>query len=202
MISSCIVTSHDLEFAKNDVLSKIDSKFIKTYFVDEFKVDDAKEVLREAYIAEDSQKFLVICALNYNVYAQNALLKLLEEPPKDINFILIAKSKTSLLPTIRSRMTTTHLNNKKDPYALGLNFSNMSLSEIFGFLKNKQHISKDEHKEIIEAILLEVSKSNIPLTASELDMFDICLDLAQLNSRSQNTLSYLLLTVMQAKARM
>ncbi|MCA9325689.1 hypothetical protein KDA23_06570 [Candidatus Saccharibacteria bacterium] len=39
-----------------------------------------------------------------SVEAQNALLKLLEEPPKDSVFILTAASEHALLPTIRSRV--------------------------------------------------------------------------------------------------
>jgi len=38
-----------------------------------------------------------------NLQAQNALLKILEEPPKGVVFILIASSKGELLPTILSR---------------------------------------------------------------------------------------------------
>ncbi len=201
MINSSIVTSSDIEFAKIDVLSKINSKLIKKYFVDEFKIDDAKEVIHEAYIAEEHDKYLVIAATNYNVYAQNALLKLLEEPPRNIIFILIVKSKTSLLPTIRSRMKITHLNCKKQQYELGLDISSMNLKEIFDFLKKNRHVSKDEHKKIIETLLLHVAFENIELNLAELNMFDICMELAQLNTKLSTTLSYLLLTVLNAKSR-
>ena len=36
-------------------------------------------------------------------YAQNALLKILEEPPSYVIFILALETKTSLLPTVLSR---------------------------------------------------------------------------------------------------
>ena len=38
-----------------------------------------------------------------NVQAQNALLKILEEPPSYMVFILTAKSRTAFLPTVQSR---------------------------------------------------------------------------------------------------
>lgn len=41
--------------------------------------------------------------------AQNALLKLLEEPPEDTHFFLIAASEEALLPTVRSRVLTLRL---------------------------------------------------------------------------------------------
>lgn len=41
--------------------------------------------------------------------AQNAFLKLLEEPNKSIHFILTAHQQTSLLPTVRSRVQQLHV---------------------------------------------------------------------------------------------
>lgn len=202
MMNSTIVASADLEFAKKNVLKRIDSKLIKTFFVDEFKVDDAKEVVKEAYIAEEKQKYLILAALSYNTYAQNALLKLLEEPPRNITFIVIAKSKTSLLPTIRSRMKIEHLVSQKEPYILNLNLAKMGLNEIFIFLKEHKNSSKAELKEIIQTMLQALMFNyQIRLTATELDMFDKAMELAELNARPQNILSYLLLMVHQAQGR-
>lgn len=42
--------------------------------------------------------------------AQNALLKMLEEPPHNTSFYLSCKDATSLIPTIRSRAKITQLN--------------------------------------------------------------------------------------------
>jgi DNA polymerase-3 subunit delta' len=204
MIDSCIVVSSDLALSKKSVLDRIDSKLVKTYFADEleksgeFKIELAKEVIREAYIAESSTKYLILCALNYNTTVQNALLKLLEEPPRNIVFILIVKNKSALLPTIRSRMQIEHIKSHKEPYELGLNLKSLSLDEVFNFLKKHKNCSKDELKEIIQALL---TQSRVKFTANELDMFDKSLELSQLNSRPQNILSYLLLTMFQAQNR-
>ncbi len=203
-----IVVSGDLDFAKKSVLDGIDSKLIKTYFADElersgeFKVELAKEVIREAYIAEESQKYLILCALSYNIIVQNSLLKLLEEPPRNIVFIIIVKSKTALLPTIRSRLNIKYLQSQKEPYELGLNLKSLSLNEIFVFLKKHKNSSRDEVKEIIQTLLKElVMIDSIKLRSSELDMFNKSIELSQLNSRPQNILSYLLLTIHQAQGR-
>jgi len=201
MIESTIIASPDLEFAKKKLLEEIDSKLIKTFYVDEFKVEDAKEVIKEAYIAEEKPKYLILAALSYNIYAQNSLLKLLEEPPRNIVFILIAKSKTSLLPTIRSRMKVRYEKCQKESLDLGLNLSNFGLNELFLFLKNRKNISKDELKNIVQTLLEEVVKNDIRLSSTELDMFNYAMELSQLNSRPQNILSYLLLTIHQAQNR-
>ena len=72
--------------------------------VDELKVDDVQKIREIAYIAEKKLKTILIAAEKYSIVSQNALLKLLEEPPKNIDFILLAKSKYALLDTIKSRL--------------------------------------------------------------------------------------------------
>ena len=54
--------------------------------------------------------FIIDNADTLNEQAQNALLKVLEEPPKTVMFILIAENKSSLLDTIISRCVTLTLN--------------------------------------------------------------------------------------------
>lgn len=51
----------------------------------------------------DFHVFMIKGAHNLTVQAQNALLKLLEEPPTAAYFFLICDSAASLLPTVRSR---------------------------------------------------------------------------------------------------
>lgn len=53
------------------------------------------EAARKVYIVRDAQTM--------NVNAQNAILKLLEEPPGGACFILCADNAAALLPTVRSR---------------------------------------------------------------------------------------------------
>lgn len=49
--------------------------------------------------------FLIRHAQNMNAAAQNALLKLLEEPPEYAFFILMTENESAILPTILSRCT-------------------------------------------------------------------------------------------------
>ena len=46
---------------------------------------------------------IIDCAEDMNINAANALLKTLEEPPKDTVFLLVSHNPQSLLPTIKSR---------------------------------------------------------------------------------------------------
>jgi len=201
-MSSRIVVSFDVEFARSKIRSDIDSKLVKEYICDEFKVEHAKEVIKEAYIAEEKKKYLLICAKGYRIEAQNALLKLLEEPPRNIEFILIASSKSTLLPTIRSRLSIEMIESKKLELDLNLDLAKMDLKEIFDFLKEHRHIKKLELKAIIEELfVLSVNRAKIRFNEKELEIFQKAQHLSELNARPISILSQLLLTIYQARGR-
>lgn len=66
----------------------------------------------EAYIKPhmaSKRVFIIDRADTMNEQAQNALLKVLEEPPESVIFILTAQSKTALLDTVISRCTLLSL---------------------------------------------------------------------------------------------
>ena len=71
-----------------------------------FHVDAVRRVRSDAYIKPNEAARKVYClfeAQTMSEQAQNALLKILEEPPEGILFILTCPSASALLPTIRSR---------------------------------------------------------------------------------------------------
>lgn len=72
----------------------------------EITVDRVRELRADAFVRpfESERKvYLIFHAENLNVHAQNALLKLLEEPPPYASFFLQVSNAASLLPTVRSR---------------------------------------------------------------------------------------------------
>jgi len=68
-------------------------------------IDDVREIT--VFLSQASHqagnRVVVIVADNLTVACANALLKTLEEPPKQTFFILMAKHPSNVLPTIRSR---------------------------------------------------------------------------------------------------
>ncbi len=197
METSKIIICKDLEYAKEKILQIFENRNYRLFFEEEFKVDNVKEVIREAYIAEDETKYIILIAKNYNIYAQNALLKILEEPPKNIIFILAAPSKTIFLPTIRSRMTIQKWNIKKEKKSLDIDLNRLSLKDIFLFLKENRFLKKEESKEIIEAMLSEaLLKYDITLNEKEMERFQKALELTNLNTRSLNVFTNLFLTLL------
>ncbi len=197
METSKIIICKDLEYAKEKILQILEERNYRLFFEEEFKVDNVKEVIREAYIAEDETKYIILIAKNYNIYSQNALLKILEEPPKNIIFILVAPSKTIFLPTIRSRMTIQKWDIKKERKSLDIDLNRLSLKDIFLFLKENRFLKKEESKEIIEAMLSEaLLKYDITLNEKEMERFQKALELTNLNTRSLNVFANLFLTLL------
>ena len=201
MSGSRLLISADIEKAKEHILNELSNSNIKTFFKDDFLLEDAKEVTREAYIAESKEKFLILAAKSYNIYAQNSLLKILEDSPRNISFILIAPSKTVFLPTIRSRLVTQTLKNEKKDFVIELSFKNLDLEDIYLFVKEHQRVSKPLLKEIVQVILKKaVNEEGINLSEKELDIFQTALHLCELNGRANFILSTVLLVLLKKSA--
>ncbi len=68
-------------------------------------VADVRSLQTQVYqrSAEGSRRFVIV-ADTITVEAQNALLKLLEEPPVDTQFVLVIPNAERLLSTVRSRL--------------------------------------------------------------------------------------------------
>lgn len=77
-----------------------------------FHIDTIRKLRQNAWLlpGEAPCRVCVLCgAENMTDQAQNALLKILEEPPEHTVFILTAENRAMLLPTILSRVQTIRL---------------------------------------------------------------------------------------------
>jgi DNA polymerase-3 subunit delta' len=162
----------------------------------EFQLLQAQKAIKESYIADSETKYIFLCGDSFRVEAQNSLLKVLEEPPKNIIFIIITLTKNSILPTILSRVQVRYTKTKKVIEEFSLNIKKLELKDIYKYLKENQRISKNEAKNVVESILYSVNKHNIKLSQKELHCFSTAMKLLELNSRPLNVLTTLLLNIM------
>lgn len=180
-----------MEATLDDVCSKIDSSY--TIFPKPFKeqndflVDDANEMIEEAYLAEDGGKWLIVKALQYRLEAQNRLLKLIEEPPSGVKFIFLVKNRSFLLPTIRSRLPITNSGGKKEQ--ITWQHPNSS-SDLAMLLKECENWDKNVAKDKLCAFLEHASK--ISSQNLNLSNFDKAFELLSLNSRPSIVFAWLL----------
>ncbi len=110
-------------------------------FFDAFKVDDIRKIKETLYESTTECEYKIYVfndCEKMNIASQNALLLVLEEPPKNVIFFLICNDSSALLETIRSRaqiLRTMPLEN----------------DVIFDYVKNNSRVQIDEEglKEII-----------------------------------------------------
>ena len=198
--SNTIIIGDDFQKIKDEILLNLDSKLIKIFEKEEFLLEDAKSVTKEAYIKEEKNKYIIILAKSFNVYAQNSLLKILEESPKNTIFIIVSNSKSNFLPTIRSRLPILNLKQSKKERILEINLLKMSLKDIFEFVKAHQRVSKSELKELLQDIFYEaVHKYSMKFDEKELEVFENALRLAELNTRAPFLLNLVLATIIDRK---
>jgi DNA polymerase-3 subunit delta' len=195
-IQNHILVCKNLQKAYNHLKSVLDGENCKYFTKDDFLLEDAKNVVKEAYIAEKNIKILVLGAKSFNIYAQNSLLKILEEPPRNIVFILVCETKNIFLPTIRSRLSTKELDVKEEKIQLNLDIENLDLQKIYNFIQDNSRISKNELKTLIQDIVsVAICQNHINFNTKEMEHFEKLLQLSELNTRPNNILISLLLTI-------
>ena len=72
-----------------------------------FTVDAVREIRDDAFVVpneSDKKIYILKNAHNMNEQAQNAILKILEEPPSYVYFIIVTESKSTMLETVLSRV--------------------------------------------------------------------------------------------------
>lgn len=206
MLNKIVVTS-DFESLKAKLESEFGINNLRFFISDDFLLENAKEVIAEAYIAEKDEKILVIHANSFRTEAQNALLKIIEEPPRNIKFIIVTQSKNLLLPTIRSRMLIENNLTKKPKITLDLNLKSLSLKELTSFIDQKiadeqaQKFGKNELKELVGVIVTKAVDAGYKFSGEEMDYFFSLIKLADLNAKSHAVLTPLLLTIFQKGRR-
>lgn len=109
MIHSNLVIADSIESSDLAPELKIESLDVKHIIVSSLGIDDARNLvsLSNAKAFLSRNRYFVIEANNLTNEAQNALLKLFEEPPNGTIFFLVIPNISILLPTLQSRLMLT-----------------------------------------------------------------------------------------------
>ncbi|MDO4673729.1 DNA polymerase III subunit delta' [Campylobacter sp.] len=197
MFVSKILISDDFEGVREELVAKWGAnslRFIPQKPAVDFLLEDARAVEKESYIAEAQEKIIVLMAQNFRNEAQNFLLKLLEEPPKNIKFLIVLPSKNLLLPTIKSRLICEKRKKEREKAPLNLELERLDLRAIFDFLKGRENLDKNELSRLIVA-LGEAGVKICDFDAQELEFFYQAYELCALNTKSGPLLATLLLNI-------
>jgi len=166
-----------------------------------FRVEDAKLAIEKAYMASKAETVIVLAAKEFPPLIQNKLLKVIEEPPPHISFILVTLSKATILSTIRSRLPITILRDKQEAEAFELDMEHLDLASVYAFVqKHKRLINKAEAKMLVEKISKEAMKTQrYNLDEKTLQFFHNAFRALDVGSQPQFVLTTLLLKLLARK---
>jgi DNA polymerase III, delta subunit len=104
-----------LETAPIPDLYKVPSQDVVHYVTESFTIADARELISEAIMRPfvDEKRIFVVVTHEILPEAQNALLKLFEEPPLHVEFYVVIPKNAFLLPTLLSRLSIVSATNHK-----------------------------------------------------------------------------------------
>jgi len=198
-LGSHIIIDKESEQRVASLLAELKDSRVVTFLEDDFKVEHAKAVIAEAYISEEHRKIIIIATKNFNVFSQNALLKIFEEPPRNIVFIIIVPTKSLLLPTIRSRLPILKKQEQREKQEIDFSFVKLDNALIFSFLKENERASRHEAKTLLEALFYRATVvDKLILSTYQLECFDKAYRLLEVNSRPQSVFALVLMSFMGA----
>lgn len=142
-------------------------------------VEDVSKIIEDMYVVPAENEYKIIILNNFSMAServQNKLLKSLEEPPRFVKFVILAKNTNSILPTVLSRCekfaikpfsleqlkTIFNENNSQNKNVIIEN-SNNSYGEITKYLENKDFVNVFN---LSLDMLKNMNKSNIMLKYS------------------------------------
>lgn len=167
-----------------------------------FSVTDAKLVIEKAYMASEEITIIILAAKSFSPLVQNKLLKIIEEPPKNKEFILLAESKSTILDTIKSRLPVSVLHEVKEEEPLGLDLEQLSLATVYEFIQTHKRTDAKAMKELVERISKEaISSQNYDLDEKTLILFSNAFVALDVGSPPQFVLNTLLLKLLARKKR-
>ena len=117
-----------------------------------FSVKDAGRAIEKACLSSYERVIVILMADQFSDVVQNKLLKAIEEPPPNTDFILMLASKSTLLPTIRSRLPITVLDEHDEHEALGLEMGKLDVRSVYAFVQEHKRVDSTTAKSLLEQI--------------------------------------------------
>ena len=130
------------------------------------------------------------------------MLKVIEEPPRNKHFILITESKSSILPTIKSRLPINVLHDGKEEEIFTLDIDNLNLAKVYAFIQEHNRLSSVECKQLVEKISTKAIRSGrYNLDEATLKIFSDAILALEVGSPTSFILNTVLLKLLAKKRR-
>jgi DNA polymerase-3 subunit delta' len=178
-----IIINSDIQIAIEKLIGKLKSNNYVIINPDSFLIEDAKNAIKESYISSQDTKYIILASVQFNIYAQNALLKILEEPPRNIIFILISNNKNIFLPTVRSRVSVEFWEHETLDINLGIDIKNKNIQQFYTLFEKFKNLPKEDGRKIVEVLFLKAIEENISFDKKSMELFSNSIKLINQNVR-------------------
>ncbi|MFT7824599.1 MAG: DNA polymerase III subunit delta' [Sulfurimonas sp.] len=200
--SQVLITSNAEETIASLEALQNNERMIKIIKEDNFLVEDAKLAIEKAYLASEETTVILLSAKYFSPVVQNKLLKVIEEPPPNKEFILLTPSKATILATIRSRLPIHVLSESGEKEALGLDVTQLSLGTVYEFVQTHKRTNAVEMTKIVEMVSKEAMRSEkFNLDEKTLNLFSNAFVALDMGSPPSFVLNTLLLKLLAKKKR-
>jgi len=199
--SGVIVTNEPQKTLESLLSLKTDEVFtiIETQ-AKEFLIEHATRAIEKAFVATDVNNYIILIAPRFSDISQNRLLKIIEEPPKNKYFILITESKSSILPTIKSRLPITVLHDNKNREIFKLDIDNLNLAKVYKFVQENNRLSSIECRVLVEQIAkIAIKSERYNLDESLLKVFSNSIRALEVGSPTSFILNTVLIKLLAKK---
>jgi DNA polymerase-3 subunit delta' len=199
--SGIIVTNEPQKTLESLLSLKTDEVFtiIETQ-AKEFLIEHATRAIEKAFVATDVNNYIILIAPRFSDISQNRLLKIIEEPPKNKYFILITESKSSILPTIKSRLPITVLHDNKNREIFKLDIDNLNLAKVYKFVQENNRLSSIECRVLVEQIAkIAIKSERYNLDESLLKVFSNSIRALEVGSPTSFILNTVLIKLLAKK---
>ncbi len=130
-LQSYLIVAENLEQAPLSEELKTPSTDVFHLLKDQLGVDDARRIIEQSYKrpVSGSENSVVVFTSKLTIEAQNALLKVFEEPPSSTALYLIVPHESVLIGTLRSRFITMMVAESDKDNALATDFLHAGYKE-------------------------------------------------------------------------
>lgn len=204
---------------RNSIISSNNTKTVAEYFKKNisihnlrifgevnklFTIDLSRAVLKEVAKSSYDVKYILLLGNTFREEAQNALLKVLEDTPPKIVFVIIVENKNSIMATVRSRLHKLFwkIEEKKKIIKDELDYRNLTEKKILRYILQNKRISRDKVFELITSTIVIDGQNNLStFNLEELDKLTDLLRLLKLNSQALSVLTLFLSIIQKALKR-
>ena len=204
-IQSQVIIGSDIDsiVAKLKDSAQVDDRFIIIANESRFLMEDAALAIEKAYLSSKERVIIVLAAKSFSKEVQSKLLKILEEPPPNKEFVIIMPSKSMVLPTIRSRLPIVKFDTDSiDEIETGIDIESLDSAMVFKFVTENRYANSAELSAKIQKIFSEAMKSkSYQIDEKTLELFSDIIKALDRGSPSDFIASTALLKLMASKKR-